>query len=220
MTTEALVILSKYPEPGRVKTRLTPALSPEAAAGVHRAFLLHLLARTRAWDAGDVYVCFDPPGRQADFADLLGLPPDRLFPQAPGDLGARLAAAGRQLAGRYDRIVFFGTDSPDLPRPVPGDADVTLGPTADGGYYFVAVRASLDLDRLFERIDWSSGRERAQTVERARSLGYTVALATPWDDVDHPADLCRLLERLARSPAPADRRLLAELSTVVREIPT
>lgn len=219
MPSDALVILSKFPEPGRVKTRLTPALSPEAAAAVHRVFLLHLLRRMQQWDAGDVYVCFDPPDRQRDFAELLGLPVNRLFPQSSGDLGARLAAAGWHLAGRYDRIVFFGIDSPDLPRPTLGDADVTLGPTADGGYYFVAVRASLDFTRLFERIDWSSGRERAQTVERARSLGYTVDLYRPWDDVDHPADLQRLIERLSRSPDPADRRLLAELS-IVREIPT
>lgn len=219
MPSDALIILSKYPEPGKVKTRLTPALSPESAAGVHRIFLRHLLARLHAWDAGDVYVCFDPPERRSDFVDLLGIAADRVFPQSPGDLGARLAAAGRYLAGRYDRIVFFGIDSPDLPPPAFGDADVILGPTADGGYYFVAVRASLDLDRLFERIDWSSGRECDQTVERAGSLGYTVALATPWDDVDHPADLRRLIERLSRSPDPTDRRLLAELS-IVREIPT
>ena len=41
---EALVVFAKHPEPGRVKTRLTPPFSREDAAALYRAFLDDALA--------------------------------------------------------------------------------------------------------------------------------------------------------------------------------
>jgi rSAM/selenodomain-associated transferase 1 len=222
----AVVIMSKYPEAGKVKTRLTPALSPQQAADVHSVFLSHWLQRLVAMKPKELTLCFDPPNRQADFARLIEpIGAMRLLPQASGDLGARLTAAADDAFARHAGALFFGVDSPTLPAPWLDNAaanlrrfDVVLGPTTDGGYWTIGLTRRVDPVRLFTDIEWSSGRERAQTESRARSLGYGVCTmeSNTWVDVDQPHDLEQLLHRLEQTDIPEHRPLLSALSFVPR----
>jgi hypothetical protein len=201
--------MAKYPAPGRVKTRLMPALTADQAARVHREFLLHVVERLAP---RRVIVCFDPPESEAEMRRLLDAD---LAPQSAGDLGQRLAAAARRVS---PSVIFLGVDSPDVPMKfidrVAGllaSHDVVIAPAEDGGYWSVALAPAVDAGKLFAGIEWSTGREGAQTLERAKHLGYNVAVADRWADVDRPEDLRRLIERLKRSNEPDDRELLARL---------
>jgi len=219
----AVVVMARLPEPGRVKTRLTPELSPEQAAAVYKTFLCHLACRLGGMGWGDLIVCHDPPDCFERMRDLIGREAiARYEPQCEGDLGARLAAAAKVKVRNAQCVMFLGTDSPDVPAAslhrvaeLLSDNDVVIAPTDDGGFWAVALRPQVDANRLFEQIEWSSGRELEQTVARARTLGYNVALADHWDDVDRPADLRRLIERLRRSNDPSDRELLAKLQSIL-----
>ena len=203
--------MCKYPTPGRVKTRLTPDLSADQAAGLSQAFLLHLRSRLD----GSVAYFVEP--REAPWAKLLGDAP--VHPQAAGDLGDRLIAATFDVRKTYDRpVLLLGLDSPDLPAAALGratdavqSADVVLGPTDDGGYWCLGLSRGVDPPALLKGIDWSSGREFTQTLQRAESLGYSTRIVDPWPDVDRIDDLAALLGRLSRSGEPSDRRLLDAL---------
>src|SRR5215204_2148736 len=88
----AVVLIAKFPVAGKVKTRLTPAITPEQAAAVHRAFLLHLFKRLIDLRPAELFVYFDPPDAQAAMKDLLcSIGPCTFIPQVAGDLGQRLA---------------------------------------------------------------------------------------------------------------------------------
>src|SRR6478609_8083748 len=50
----AVAVMTKHPTPGKVKTRLTPDLTPEQAAAVHAVFLKHLTTRLTPLDSPDV----------------------------------------------------------------------------------------------------------------------------------------------------------------------
>jgi hypothetical protein len=206
--------MAKFPAPGRVKTRLVPPLSAEQAARVHREFLLHVVVRL---SPRRVIACYDPPECGADMRSLLGHV--ALIPQSPGDLGERLAAATLAARRTSGSLIFLGVDSPDVPiayidriAELLATHDVVIAPAEDGGYWAVALAPRVDAAKLFAKIEWSTGREGAQTLERARHLGYNVALADRWADVDRPEDLRRLMERLKRSGEPDDWRLLTRLS--------
>jgi rSAM/selenodomain-associated transferase 1 len=222
----AVIVMSKYPSPGRVKTRLLPELSAEQAAAVHRALLLHTVGRLRLRAPGRFVLAFDPPAAEADFRSLLGgdLPGVQLIAQGDGDLGRRIARIHAALSGIHPRQLFLGVDSPDLPADhlsqaatLARGAQVTLGPTADGGYWCLGLDRSVDAGSLLGGIDWSSGHEAEQTVARARTLGYSLAMAGGWDDIDRFDDLRRVLDRLAASPAAEDRRLRAALGQIVNQ---
>jgi glycosyltransferase A (GT-A) superfamily protein (DUF2064 family) len=169
---------------------------------------------------GEVTVCFDPPEARGAFEDLLAdFAPVVFLPQTTGDLGHRLAAASQQ----YDRVLFLGADSPDVPQPhletalrLTAEADVCLGPTGDGGYWCLGLGQRVEAGRLLSNIPWSSGKELAATCSRARELGYDVRMASLWPDVDRAADLERMLHRLAASEDGEDRRLLERLQSVLK----
>ena len=211
-----VAIMTKVPEAGRVKTRMLPALAPEQAARLHDIFLRYLDHRLSRMPWARRLMFFDPP-----HADVRRLPRDgaELVPQAPGDLTARLVAATAHARGAARaRVLFLGADSPDVPVSHLSGAvellhaqDVVLGPTEDGGYWCLGVSPDVHLASLLAEIDWSSGREFAQTLARARSLGYNVGIAGPWDDVDRPEDLRRLVSRLGASNDAEDRELLRSL---------
>lgn len=161
--------------PGRVKTRLGVPF----AHALHQAFVWDTIAL--AAPLGDVEVHSDTEEAPWPVARL----------QVPGDLGARMLAA---LDGRTPAMIV-GTDAPTLPAThlqeiLDSPADVTLGPTEDGGYY--AIHARRTHLAMFDGVEWSSGRELDQTAAACRASGLSVALGPIWWDIDTPGDLNRL----------------------------
>lgn len=228
-----VVVLSKFPTPGKVKTRLTVgdrAITPMQAAAVHRASLLHLLARLGKLRPCRLVLCFDPPESSTDFAELLRANgrSAELIPQASGDLGERISAAhqtvskGGSLPLLRNSVLYLGVDSPDVPDghllaagAILAESGATLGPTPDGGYWCIGLGAELPVRELLHGIPWSSGREYTATLERLTGNGYPCPPSPAWDDVDHPVDLFRLMDRLARSDRQDDRGLHGALTVAL-----
>jgi rSAM/selenodomain-associated transferase 1 len=194
-----VLVMAKYPVPGRVKTRLAGALGAAAAAELARAFIADLGARLGALGASVAWA-FWPP--DAPFAGLV--PGAPCVPQQGRDLGERLCAAIAWAFARDPRpLAVLGADVPhveaatlrEAATALAGDADVVLGPTPDGGYYLLALRAPQPA--LFERVPWGGSRVLAVTLERARAAGLRVHLLPATFDVDTPADLAALRQLLA-----------------------
>lgn len=198
-----LIVFAKTPEPGKVKSRLAPALSLEAAAQLHEAMATDLLARLRALDSEfDVELHTDAPTHYWPAAIK------RL--QSGRDLGARMLTAiqGALGAGR-PLVVVMGGDAPTVPMShlaslagIP--VDVSLGPTTDGGFYAVGCRRTHPA--MFEGVTWSSPYTLVETIRAIEASGLSVGLGQEWYDIDVPADL----DRLEKDPeiGPATRRVL------------
>lgn len=222
----AVVVMAKYPVAGRVKTRLTQgegAVTAEQAARLHELFLRAELGVLTGLNPGRVVLCFDPPGAEGDFRDLVagwGLMGEvGLMAQSSGDLGERLSSAYERLSDEGAAgVLFFGADTPELtPGLVRGaavglrDHAAVLGPSSDGGYWTIGVRAGLPLREILHGIPWSSGRELSATVERLRRRGYPSFLTERLDDVDRPADLVGLANRLGSTGVGEHLALLGRL---------
>jgi rSAM/selenodomain-associated transferase 1 len=201
------VVLAKAPQPGRVKTRLCPPLSPASATSLQRACLSDLWARLGSLRGVERVLCYDPPDAAALFRELLGADAD-LLPQPTGDLGQRLVAAFEALFARgLSPVVALGAASPDLPLSLvtgalaalaAGDCEVAIGPAADGGYTLVGLRQPLR--EPFVAIPWSTPAVLTTTLKRCRQAGLAVRVLDPWDDVDDAASLDRLRDRVLASP--------------------
>ena len=181
-----LAVFAKTPLPGRVKTRLAPALSPEEGAELYRCMLLDTVAKVQTL-AVDAVIFFD--GEEGFFRELM--PGVRLIRQHRGGLGERLEHAFEALAalGFRSRVVI-GSDAPDLPlgfieeaiRLVEGGSDAVFGPAEDGGYYLVALSGAPC--SLFHDIPWSGPEVLATSLARACEAGLSTALLPTWYDVD------------------------------------
>ena len=198
-----VVILTKAPHPGRVKTRLAPALGLEGAAALHRLFVDHTLSLVAASGLPvTVAVGADPDDAFAGQLRARGL---AVVPQATGDLGARMRAL---IAGSSRRRVLIGTDCPLfapawLVQAVQAPQTVAIAPSEDGGYWAISVdpcAPSSVLDALFDQMTWSTPQVLSTTLSRLSRLGVPAGLLpTAWD-IDEPKDLVRLL-RDPRCPA-------------------
>jgi uncharacterized protein len=202
----ALGIMTKTPQAGKVKTRLTPPLTPEEAAELNLCFLRDLgrsiqLASMQSAALGvGVYT---PVGFESAYENVL---PGSfaLIPQHGNGFGERLAFATEDLFRvGFESVCLINSDSPTVSASSfaeaanelakPGDR-IVLGPADDGGYYLIGLGQMHR--RLFEEIDWSTKRVLTQTIDRATEIGVQVHLLPSGFDVDDGATLRRLCDEL------------------------
>lgn len=195
---ESLIIFTRYPEPGKTKTRMIPALGEEGAAKLQRQMTEDTLAKAKKLQA------FHPVSVEVNFAGgnqqlmELWLGADVIYrQQSEGDLGERMASAfEKALAAGMTGVVIIGTDCPDLNPQIMAEAfqflkaqDLVLGPAQDGGYYLIGLRRLIP--ELFVGINWGTSQVRQQTVEIADNLGLAIAFLPMLHDIDRPEDLGR-----------------------------
>ncbi|WP_406286127.1 DUF2064 domain-containing protein [Embleya sp. NBC_00896] len=177
-----LLVIAKAPVPGRVKTRLTPPLTPDQAAAVAEAALTDTLAAVLATPADRrVLVLAGEPGPWLP----VGF---EVVPQCGGGLDLRLAAA---FAGCTGPTLLVGMDTPQItPELLTVDwsaADAWFGPATDGGFWAIGLR--VPDPKLFPGVPMS--RPETGAVQRARlvAAGLTVRDLPTLTDIDTAADL-------------------------------
>jgi rSAM/selenodomain-associated transferase 1 len=194
-----LAVMARCPRIGEGKTRLARAIGAAPAYRLYRAFLRDIDLRF-ARGRRTLLWAFHPP--EADFAALTGCS-SRCVPQQGDDLGARMRHCFQTLCDEgFERVIMIGADVPhvrdawlDEAEGALGEADLVLGPSEDGGYYLVAMRASHD---VFSGIPMGTNRVLAETLTKAAAAGLRVHLLPPSFDVDEASDLRRLWKLVQR----------------------
>jgi hypothetical protein len=193
---ECLIIFTRYPEPGKTKTRLIPVLGAEGAATLQRQMTEDKLAEVKKLQAFyplPVEVHF-AGGNELLMQDWLGS--DVTYRrQSEGDIGCRMASAFQvSFEAGMDSVVLIGTDCPDLNAPLIAQAfqvlhqhDLVLGPAQDGGYYLIGLHRLIP--ELFTGISWSTAEVLQQTQSIAQRLELAVAYLPLLSDIDRPEDL-------------------------------
>lgn len=193
---ERLIIFTRYPEPGKTKTRLIPVLGEEGAATLQRQMTESTLAEVKKVSR------FYPSSMEVHFAggneqlmqDWLGS--SIIYRrQTEGDIGCRMASAFQEsFEAGIDSIVLIGIDCPDLNAQLMVQAfqaldrhDLVLGPARDGGYYLIGLRRLVP--ELFIGISWSTNEVLQQTQNIIQRLELAVAYLPLLSDIDRPEDL-------------------------------
>lgn len=222
---EALIVMAKYWQPGRVKTRLAAKIGFEAAASLHELFTRRLAQTlSRASDCRQVRVSPDDCCRQ--MANAIS-PNWSVRAQGDGDLGQRMWRGFCDcFAAGAGRVVMIGADLPTLCQADIQVAfehlrtcDLVLGPASDGGYYLIGLRHAANFDRmilLFQTIPWSTSSVLRDTLSIAARAGLSVEQLEEREDVDHWTDLVRLVQRLERSDSTDDTELATGIRATLR----
>ena len=191
-----LFMVTRFPQPGRTKTRLIPALGPEGAAHLQRQMTEHLLERLEQYCRHHLirFEIHFTGGTPTQMRHWLGSQVP-LSPQCEGNLGQRLNHAFAQgFVTGLQRILIIASDCPgigggEITQAVQqlDNHDVVLGPAEDGGYYLIGLKAPQP--QLFGAISWGQSCVLQQTIAQATQARLTVSLLHPLPDIDRPEDL-------------------------------
>ena len=199
MISEKLIVFTRYPEPGKTKTRLIPVLGKTGAANLHRLMAQKAIARAISLQNSrrlSVEI-HHTGGSQQQIQDWLGT--DIIYQnQIDGDLGTRmLAAFQNSFNSGVDKAAIIGTDCPTLKAEIMAQAfeelsqhDLVLGPAKDGGYYLIGLRRAIP--ELFGGIQWGTSEVFASTRAIAQNLDLNIAYLPTLADIDLPEDLLGL----------------------------
>jgi len=198
-TDNVLMIFLKYPEAGKVKTRLASSIGEKLAAFYYKGFVETVIKNTRSFNYTR-QIIFTPRQKGKEISEWLGTN-EKYFAQEGLCLGARQANAFKEAfkAGAR-KVVVIGTDNPLIDNDMINQAmqflennDLVIGPSVDGGYYLLGMKEFNE--KIFEKIDWSTDKVFEQVLRNASDIGMSVGVLKESFDVDTLDDLTLLKEK-------------------------
>ncbi len=201
---DRLILFSKFPRPGRCKTRLIGTIGALPAARLQQLMTEKVFAAASRLDNIDLRVHYTGCGER-EMRRWLG--PGDYVRQGRGDLGERMK---RALCNAFEqgcrRAVIVGSDCPsitsqDMERAFEllDDNDLVLGPSTDGGYYLIGMSRPAD---VFAGIRWSTPQVLERTLESAYRQGLRVAMLPNRTDIDMPKELATAPQLTHRAGRP------------------
>lgn len=191
----ALLVFTKTPVPGQVKTRLLSVMDAQQAAAIQVELLQRTLETAHNSTAGAVGLWCTPTAQHPVLRALEHRFALTLHTQEGEDLGERMCFAMQQALRAYRHVALIGSDCIDLAVPdidhalaqLAAGTDVVLGPALDGGYYLVGL--SRPHRQLFSSIEWGTDQVLQDTRARVARSGLTWHELPARRDLDRPEDL-------------------------------
>lgn len=187
----AIILFTKNPELGKVKTRLAKTIGDERALEIYKKLLTHTQSIVDPIDA-DKFVFYsdtindNDQWNNADYHKKL---------QFNGDLGQRMSAAFQEVFSLgYESVCIIGSDCYELTSATITEAfsilannDVVIGPTFDGGYYLLGMK--LLHKPLFQNKNWSTETVFSDTANDFKTLSLSSYSLIKLSDIDEEKDL-------------------------------
>ena len=186
-----LIILTKNPESGLVKTRLAKTIGENQALEVYETLRHHTARIAEKVDAERmVFYSRFIPSSDLFLTDLFSV---RL--QDGNDLGERmLHGINTGFQCGFHHIILIGTDCYELNPAILDHAfsalersDAVIGPATDGGFYLIGMKKVIP--ELFLDRKWSTPDVFIETTTIFRQLGITYELLATLSDIDTFDDL-------------------------------
>lgn len=189
MNDTLIIIFTRNPELGKVKTRLATTVGDEAALNIYKFLLAHTEKTIREINC-DKAVYYSEMVRYEDIWDNANY---QKFVQQGNDLGIRMQNAFQSaFNNNYKKVLIIGSDLPDLSAELITNAinklddyDVVIGPANDGGYYLLGLK-SLPFN-IFENKIWGSSSVLNKTLDNLEN--ESVFLLEELNDIDTFEDM-------------------------------
>lgn len=196
MKTDALIIFTRNPELGKVKTRLAKTIGEEKALEVYKHLLLHTMNETQ-FLACDKFLFYDTSITKNDIW------PETIYQkkiQSGEDLGGKMQQAFELLFSLgHKNCLIVGSDLCDLKKEIIEEAfqklqenDAVIGPAEDGGYYLLGLKKLNSA--LFKNKAWGTSSVLADTLNDLNS--QSVYILETLNDIDTFEDLKRSKDKI------------------------
>jgi len=193
---QAIIIFSKYPREGVVKTRLAKTMGTKFAVKFYKACAENTFNECEKLisDNTSVYIFYSDIKEEKLIVEWTSK--KFLYNEQTGsNLGERMMNAfGHVFDDKAQNAIIIGTDLPDISSSIIMDAfkalenyHAVIGPSSDGGYYLLGMNKFHR--HLFEDIKWSTNSVFRSTVKKIEQESLTVKILDELIDIDEQKDL-------------------------------
>lgn len=212
--TKGILFFIKYPEQGKVKSRLATDLGALTSTKLYRCFLLDSLTTLYKLQL-PILLCYTPANALNKFQQWLGNDSSYML-QKGRTLGQRMKQCFHDAFSQgFEQLILLGSDSPDIPLTYLREAfsslqshEVVLGPSIDGGYYLIGFRKTGFSPLTFDDIPWSTSSVFSTTLTKLRKEGKVVHQLPTWYDIDTMSDLKQFYLRNKKMNEQASRTMM------------
>lgn len=186
---KAIIIFTRNPELGKVKTRLAKSVGDESALKIYKFLLQHTVKITEKLNV-DKYIYYSENIHRNDMWN-----PDifRKKLQNGNDLGERMQNAFSEILGMgYEKVLIVGSDIFELQQK---DIEIAfesletsqfvIGPAKDGGYYLLGIKRMKP--EIFKNKNWGTNTVLEETLKDLKEEKYI--LLPEMSDVDYYEDI-------------------------------
>lgn len=188
---KAIILFTKNPELGKVKTRLAKTIGNEKALEIYIKLLQHTRKIVEPLSV-DKFVFYSENPIEKDEWD------DKTYSkkaQHGNDLGVRMKNAFEEVFQQnYDSVCIIGSDCYELNTTIVEEAfeklkihDAVIGPTYDGGYYLLGMNSLRK--ELFENKQWSTDSVFVDTVTDFKKFNLNFFSLDKLHDIDEEKDV-------------------------------
>lgn len=189
-----LILFLKYPEKGKVKTRLAKDIGNEKALLIYKKLVSKILNQIDS-NNYNISIYYFPENKKNEVKKWINLPNIKYLPQSGDDLGARMLNAFKDsISLKYIKTVIIGTDCLEINDNIISksfylldDSNLVLGPATDGGYYLIGLKAVVET--IFQDIHWSTEKVLKQTINKAKEIKLSYKFLDFLSDIDTLEDL-------------------------------
>ena len=194
MSKNLLIIFTRNPELGKVKTRLAKSIGNENALAIYKSLLIKTHETIKNLDCDKAVYYSDKVRNKDIWEDSIY----QKFRQSGEDLGIRMQNAFEHAFSRnYDKVVIIGSDLFDLTTDQILKAfkkldsnDFVIGPAYDGGYYLLGMKFLYS--QVFKNKNWGSTTVFEDTLNDLQNR--SIHLLETLNDIDVYDDLKSIKE--------------------------
>ena len=114
---KSLTLLTKFPQAGKVKTRLAKSIGEEKAAKWQKRILHHLLENIEEFEkqTGDLLKVYLKPIEKRDkFCKIFNLDQDKIYQQPEGNIGKTMNLVFKKELENNNKVALIGSDTPTI----------------------------------------------------------------------------------------------------------
>ncbi len=192
----AVIIFTRYPEFGKVKTRLAASVGNESAYNIHKLLAEHTIRECLKLDENEytLFVFYLNEGEEKLWRDWLDIR-FLIYSQLGADLGEKMANAFESVFTLgFEKIILIGTDIPDISETILTKSfkvldknEIVIGPSKDGGYYLIGMNKYFN--KVFEGINWGNDSVFKNTIEKIELNNLNFETIDKLNDIDVIEDL-------------------------------
>ena len=196
MSNNHVGLIAKYPELGKVKTRLAKTVGENTALLIYKKLLKNCLINCAPTDNSYGLTVFLTPEKKLEDFQKYYFNSKNVQPQIGNELGGKMVNALTFLKDNYDaeHMILIGSDIPELNADTIHQGlnmlkktDIILGPTTDGGYYLIGMNKVHR--ELFDSIKYGTDTVLKETLAKIKRNNLSYNLLPELADLDSIVDL-------------------------------